>query len=548
MSGLIPDAEYSLSAGSPDWLAIGPEGAWVTSKPTDEVLRMDPESNKIVASIPVKKPCAGFAFGAGTLWSPSCEDKNISRIDLITNKVVSKVPVNPANTEGGIAFGSGSAWMPTAPGDVVSRIDPATNMVSAAIKVAPGSYTAVYGYGRVWVSSTDKSVVSVISPASNKVIAEIPVDAQPRFMAAGEGYVWSLNQGKGTVSKIDPNTMKVVATIEVGVPGGGGDISAGEGAVWVSARSIPVSRIDPATGKVTAQLAGPGGDALRVGLGYVWLSNGRQKTVWRFLPQKVVAAGPHSWKDDARNVDLDGDGKTDLLVEELPIFLPGEPARFHVKTLSPQLSGDLVLKTTLNGKTAQSSFERSGEDWVASLRQTEPRWIHYSVCIAHSSVCGPEMVVASPTTSGERAKGEVRFVADSFMVPAPPDGKYTWHILDPEILRADYAALESAGLDKTIAENEDLGELKRHRWEFQHQTAFAWGLLTADGSAEVACVYVTPSKEEGYDAAVHFLMTKRGKAENLQPQLDSEVREWMHAKWPFAKVAFPQKENSGAEN
>ena len=74
------------------------------------------------------------------------------------------------------------------------------------------------------------------------------------------------------------------------------------------------------------------------------------------------------------------------------------------------------------------------------------------------------------------------------------------------------------------------------------------GLLTADGSAEVACVYVTPSKEEGYDAAVHFLMTKRGKAENLEPELASAVREWMHAKWPFAKVAFQHTENSGAEN
>ena len=116
MSGLIPDAEYSLSAGSPDWLAIGPEGAWVTSKPTDEVLRMDPESNKIIASIVVKKPCSGFALGAGTLWSPSCDEHVIYRDrSEDSNKVVSKVPVGPANTEGGIAFGAGSAWMPTRP-------------------------------------------------------------------------------------------------------------------------------------------------------------------------------------------------------------------------------------------------------------------------------------------------------------------------------------------------------------------------------------------------------------------------------------------------
>ena len=109
----------------------------------------------------------------------------------------------------------------------------------------------------MWVSSTAKSVVSVIHPATNKVIAEIPVGANPRFMAAGEGFVWTLNQGTGTVTKIDPRTMKVVATIDAGVPGTGGDIATGEGALWVTQKTIPVSRIDPASNKVTAQLVWP---------------------------------------------------------------------------------------------------------------------------------------------------------------------------------------------------------------------------------------------------------------------------------------------------
>jgi glyoxylase-like metal-dependent hydrolase (beta-lactamase superfamily II) len=111
-------------------------------------------------------------------------------------------------------------------------------------------------------------------------------------MAAGEGYVWSLNQTNGTVSKIDPATMNLLATIEVGVPGTGGDIAAGEGEIWVSARTIPVSRINPATNKVTAQFVGPGGDALRAGNGYVWLSNGRNSNVWRFTPDRLPNGQP----------------------------------------------------------------------------------------------------------------------------------------------------------------------------------------------------------------------------------------------------------------
>ena len=287
ISNIIPDAEYAIE-GNPDWLAIGEDQVWVNSKPTDFVFRMDPATNKVVARVPVPKPCSGLMIAAGTLWSPSCEENVIYRIDVATNKVVAKVPVGPANTEGGIAFGAGSAWMPSDPKGIVSRIDPATNKVTAEIKVASGSFTAVFGYGLVWVSSTEKNLISVIQPATNQVIREIPVDAAPRFMAAGEGYVWSLNQTSGTVTKIDPFTRNVLATIQVGVPGTGGDIATGEGGVWVTARTIPVSRIDPATNQVTAQFVGPGGDAMRVGHGFVWLSNGRWSNVWRFMPSKVV--------------------------------------------------------------------------------------------------------------------------------------------------------------------------------------------------------------------------------------------------------------------
>jgi hypothetical protein len=62
------------------------------------------------------------------------------------------------------------------------------------------------------------------------------------------------------------------------------DIDVGEGSVWVTSFEFPISRIDPDTNKVVQQFAGPGGDALRVGLGSVWLSNLKAQTVWRIDP------------------------------------------------------------------------------------------------------------------------------------------------------------------------------------------------------------------------------------------------------------------------
>lgn len=547
MSRLIPDAQYNIEAngikGGPDWLAITEDSVWTNSRGTDMIFRMEAKTDRVTATVPIKKPCSGFTVGAGTLWAPSCEDSAIYRVDLKSNEIVAKIAAGPANNEGGIAFGAGSAWIPSDPKGIVSRVDPATNKVIAEIVVPPESYTAVFGYNLVWVSSTAKSVVSVIHPASNKIIAEIPTGLNPRFMAVGEGYIWTLNQGPGNVTKIDPRTMKVVATIEAGIPGPGADIAAGEGALWLTHRTIPVTRIDPASNKITAQLTGPGGDAMRIGHGYVWLSNGKEGKVWRFLPQKVISAGPHPWTEDAQQADLDGDGKTDLLVEDLETFIPGEPVKFRMKLLNAKAGSGFILKTTLNGKSAENKFTVNGDEYVAMLPASEPRWIHYSVCVTGSSTCTPALVVASPTTSAAYATAKVKFVPDTFMVPQPPTiGDYTWNILEPEILKPDYAALmHLAGktTPMTITSDEDYGELKRHRWEFQHATAFAYGILSPDGTEEVACVYINPSTKQGYDATVHFLMTERGAKENLQPLLEAKVREWIKTSWPFAKVAFP---------
>ncbi len=540
---IIPDAQYDIGGG-PDWLVAGEDMMWTNAKQQDFVARMDPATNQIVARVPMPKPCSGLAIGAGTLWAPSCEENVIYRIDTTTNKTVSKVALAPANTEGGIAFGSGSAWMPTDPkGIAVARIDPATNQIIARIPVPPGSFTAVYGYGLVWVSSTETSVVSVIHPATNQVIATIPVDANPRFMAVGEGHVWTLNQGTGTVTKIDPYSKTVAATIEVGVPGGGGDIAAGEGSVWVTARTIPVSRIDPITNRVTQQFAGPGGDAIKTGHGFVWLSNGRWRHTWRFQAAKLTTLVPPSWTTRAKPADLDGDGKADVLLEDLLTWLPGETTKFHAKVINPAFNSPLLLKATLNGKSTSVPFAKAGAELVASFTGAEPRWIHYAVC---AKTCSPELVVASPTTTLAYAKKQTRFVPEDFLLPTMPElSGYVWNILEPTILDQDYQALldRSGGTGPSrITKAEDYGELKRHEWEFQQQTAYSWGLLTPDKKSELACVYINPSRKQGYDAQVRLWVTAQGAAAGLEPVLEKAVREWVSAKWPFKKVAYPGRD------
>jgi virginiamycin B lyase len=284
MSELHAQAKFSIP-GSPDWVAIA-DSVWISNNPKRNISQLDPKTNQVGAVITVAaKPCSGLAIAFDSVWVPICSDGSVQRVDPKSQKIVASIPSGVANTEGGITAGAGSIWMPSDAAGVLSRIDPATNKVVSRISIPAGSYTAEFYGDSVWVTSTKGNLLTRVDAKAEKVIAKIPVGPAPRFLASGLGSVWTLNQGDGSVSRIDPATNKVSATIEVGVPGPGGDIAVGEGAVWVTAFGKPLSKIDPATNRVVTQYVGKGGDALRVGLGSLWLSNHEFHEVWRIDPK-----------------------------------------------------------------------------------------------------------------------------------------------------------------------------------------------------------------------------------------------------------------------
>jgi virginiamycin B lyase len=288
---LKPDAIFAVP-GSPDWIAVD-ESVWISNKPKNAVARLDAAANKVAATIAVGNgPCSGLATGFDSLWVPNCGDRTISRVDLKTGRIVATIPTPIGNTEGSIATGAGSVWMTIDARGTLARLDPATNKIVAEIDLPSGSYGLAFGEDALWVTSTDHDSVARVDPRTNLVVETIAVGKSPRFIAVGAGAVWTLNQGDGSVTRIDPKTNKVAATIEVGVPGSGGDIAAGEGSVWVTSFEFPLSRIDPATDAVAQQFYGKGGDAVRVGLGSIWLSNLEAGTVWRLDPRRVVATLP----------------------------------------------------------------------------------------------------------------------------------------------------------------------------------------------------------------------------------------------------------------
>ena len=282
---LTPVATIPLG-GRPDWMVVTADALWVQNSRTHTVHRIDPTTNKEVARIECPgEPDSGIAHGFGHIWVPIIgPTPELIGIDERTNKIARRFPIGPADAEGGIAASDDSLWMVSEKEGPLLRLDPTTGEVMQRIPLPPGSVNPVRVGSEIWVTSGPAAVVSCVDAKTGSVLAQVPTGPKPRFSTSDGRHLWVLAQGDGSVAKIDVTDRKVVATIPLGVPGGGGEICVGAGAVWVTVFDLPLTKIDAVTDRVTRQWIGRGGDSVRFGFDSIWLCNLRDGYLLRFLP------------------------------------------------------------------------------------------------------------------------------------------------------------------------------------------------------------------------------------------------------------------------
>ncbi|MBY0414310.1 MAG: hypothetical protein K2Q18_09095, partial [Bdellovibrionales bacterium] len=239
------------------------------------------DTNKIMAKIPISYgPFRGITTGEGFVWVPDVGQKKLYQIDPKNNSIVKIYDLPISNSEGSIAVGAGSVWIAVDSSDGSSRdlkrIDIKKQEIISSIPL-PGSVAGTaFLNNTVWLTSPSTQEVYAVDVDTNKVSESIKVGTRPRFIASGGGSIWVLTQGDGAISKIDLLTKKVTATIDAKAPGGGGDITYGEGAVWVSMPGVPVIKVNPETNQLVSQYQGYGmGDAIRAAYGSIWVSGGK---------------------------------------------------------------------------------------------------------------------------------------------------------------------------------------------------------------------------------------------------------------------------------
>ncbi len=183
---------------------------------SSSVSRIDPQTNRVVATIPFHVPhgLAAITVGGGSVWVVTRRtmpgNGEVARIDPRTNKIAATIPVGNYTLDGKV--GEGSLWVVNAaPGSggpgTVSRIDLKTNRVVATITVGRYPVKLVVGGGAIWVSNIGDETISRISPQTNQVVNTIPIDDKRRVLAYGKGSLWFATPVDEAVTRIDPGAL-----------------------------------------------------------------------------------------------------------------------------------------------------------------------------------------------------------------------------------------------------------------------------------------------------------------------------------------------------
>jgi hypothetical protein len=291
---------------------------------------------------PVSTSLTGIGAAAGGVWVAG--QGALLRIDPQTNRVVATIPTPLTGQLASVAFGEGVVWVTSGQANgVVYRIDPASNRVTAAISVPGGAFGIAVAAGTVWVtqflSEPDPGVVVRIDAHTNKLLPPVEVPNMPGIIRVGLDAVWVTS--RFTVSRIDPHSGAVTQPLRRV-----GDVMAvGGGSLWGtfadSAGDVGVQRVDPSTGRVVATVRIRCCVVMAFGLGTLWLAGEEEPTITaggnepgKPKPAKLYRIDPANNRVLGRPVPLPGIAPTALAVGEGAVWV-GELDR---KTLTTTLT------------------------------------------------------------------------------------------------------------------------------------------------------------------------------------------------------------------
>jgi YVTN family beta-propeller protein len=213
-------------------VAAGDGAVWTANGSDGTVTEIDPKTNTVVQTIDLRGPdelapdeTHAVAIGAGAVWVAK-GSRRIVRIDPLTGLIAATIDVRAQPAD--VAVSGDAVWTATS-AERVLRIEPRTNQVVAEAAVGyPGSVAA--GPDAVWVG-TFPTTVWRIDPISTTVAGTVETRVGGIAVALAPGAVW-IADGR-SILRVDPRTNAVKTRIRLGATAT--DLAADAKALYVAA-------------------------------------------------------------------------------------------------------------------------------------------------------------------------------------------------------------------------------------------------------------------------------------------------------------------------
>jgi len=258
--------------GRPVAVATGLGAVWVANHDDSTLLRVDPKTRRVTRTIGLGAEAADLTVGRDSVWVAGGNDSVVVRVGrdgTIRSRIrLPDVLDLGANPVPAVTVRAGSVWAASFGG--LYRIDEETGEVGQAIELPDAPVAVSATSGAVWVVLKFTTVVKVI-PALRLVTARLRLGGFLTDVTAGPGGLWVTDDDPGVLWHVDPVTNRASGSAKTG--GSSFGIAVGEGAVWsANPADGTVSRVDPRTERVVLRVhLGHSPVSVAVGYGLVWV-------------------------------------------------------------------------------------------------------------------------------------------------------------------------------------------------------------------------------------------------------------------------------------
>jgi hypothetical protein len=192
-------------AMDPSALAVRGGDVWVGEEDFDtgdaRIVRLDPETGAVAASVAAGPKISGIVYARGHLWTLHGEPNHLVRRDPETLRTTRYVRL-PGETVGSLAAGAGALWVTITDQAQLVRYEPRSrNRASVSVGGRPIGVT-VHG-SRVWVAASGASTLERVTTRTMRVVGDpIRVPLNPLAVSVSDQGIWVTCVGENVVARV----------------------------------------------------------------------------------------------------------------------------------------------------------------------------------------------------------------------------------------------------------------------------------------------------------------------------------------------------------